>query len=90
MVPAPNVNGTLSIEDKIMAKFRKTFDVIDLKKWVNERLALDYYSDTEKYGMINTLDHVLNATGNYQGFGYLDRYDVDKWNMTKDMRRVYY
>lgn len=89
MVLKPNANVTLSIEDKIMAK-RKTFDVQELKEWVNERLALGHYSDREKYGMMNTLDHVLHATGNYKGFGYLDQYDPNNWNMTKDMRRVYY
>lgn len=70
--------------------YRKTFDVKALKEWVNERLALDNYSPQEKYGMINTLDHVLNETGNYQGFGYLDQYDPDLWDMTKDVRRRYY
>ncbi|AEC53160.1 hypothetical protein SCRM01_214 [Synechococcus phage S-CRM01] len=71
-------------------KTRKTFDVKELKNWVNERLALDNYSCQEKYGMINTLDHVLNVTGNYQGFCYLDSYDSENWSMEKDVRRRYY
>jgi hypothetical protein len=71
-------------------KKRKTFDVKDLVTWINEKLASDAYSNHEKYGMINALDHVLNETGNYAGFGYLDEYDAEIWTMTEDMRRVYY
>jgi hypothetical protein len=69
---------------------RKTFDVQELKEWVNERLAQDHFSKEEKYGMINTLDHVLGKTGNYKGYGYIDEYDADIWNMEHDVRRVYY
>jgi hypothetical protein len=69
---------------------RKTFDVKELKDWVNERLALGHYSPQEKYGMLNTLDHVLNMTGNYQCFCYLDGYDSENWSMEKDVRRRYY
>lgn len=74
----------------MMAKKRKTFDVKDLVTWINEKLASDAYSDNEKYGMMNALDHVLTSTGNYAGFGYLDKYDSENWTMTQDMRRVYY
>jgi hypothetical protein len=68
---------------------RKTIDVESIKVWINEKLANDSYSDMEKYGMMNTLDHILNETGNYKGFGYYDNYDPDNWNMHKDMRRYY-
>ena len=69
---------------------RKTFDVQTLKDWVNEKLSLDCYSKEEKYGMINTLDHILNATGNYKGFGYVDNYNAENWSMEKDVQRIYY
>jgi hypothetical protein len=68
---------------------RKTIDVESIKVWTNEKLANDSYSDEEKYGMMNTLDHILNETGNYKGFGYLDKYNVDTWNKHNDMRRYY-
>lgn len=68
---------------------RKTINVESIKVWINEKLASDAYSDMEKYGMMNTLDHILNETGNYKGFGYLDNYDAENWDMKKDMRRYY-
>lgn len=73
-----------------MSKKRKTFDVKDLVTWINDKLASPAYSNDEKYGMINALDHVLNQSGNYAGYGYLDDYNSDNWTMTQDVRRVYY
>lgn len=68
---------------------RKKINVESIKVWINEQLASDAYSDMEKFGMMNTIDHILNETGNYKGFGYLDNCDAENWNMKKDMRRYY-
>jgi len=86
-----------------MAK-RKTFNVDDLKAWVNDRLADDYLTPEHKRGLYNALDHVLLKTGNYKGFGYVYVDDVrpcfpDKvgneavnpaWTEYHDARRFYY
>jgi hypothetical protein len=83
---------------------RKTFNVSEFKDYVNSRLVLDSLSKEEKYGLIVALDHVLNETGNYKGFGYVYKDDVrpcfpdrvgaqacnPAWDMARDMRRQYY
>lgn len=69
---------------------RKTFDVAEVKSWVNERLAQDHYSDMEKYAFANLLDHILTKTGNYHGFGYIDSYDAENHDFHADVRRRYY
>ena len=83
---------------------RKTFPVADLKAWVNERLASNNLTTEYKQGLVNALDHVLHATGNYKGFGYVYADDVrpclpDKtgtaacnpaWTQEYEYRRMYY
>lgn len=83
---------------------RKTFNVSDLKDYVNSKLVLVNISDDEKYGLINTLDYILHETGNYKGFGYVFKDDVrpciegkvgadacnPAWDTSRDMRRKYY
>lgn len=49
---------------------RKTFDVQQFRKFVNDSLVFDY-SDEHKEGLITALEHVLMATGNYKGFRYV-------------------
>lgn len=86
-----------------MAK-RKTFNVDELKAWTNARLADDYFSPEAKKGLYLALDHILHATGNYKGFGYVYADDVrpcfpDKvgaeasnpaWTEYHESRRFYY
>ena len=50
---------------------RKTFNVADLRDWVNERLTSDHLTPEHKRGLANALDQVLLKTGNYKGFGYV-------------------
>lgn len=73
----------------LMTKTRKTIDVAPLVKWTNTQLADSSRSNHEKYGLIMLLDHILNESGNYAGYGYLDDYDAENWTMTQDMRRSY-
>lgn len=83
---------------------RKTFNVDDLKLWVNERLASDQLSVDHKRGLFNALDHVLHKTGNYKGFGYTYVDNVrpcipgkvgaeasnPDWTESHEVRRFYY
>ena len=55
---------------------RKTIDVAQLRKQVNGLLAESICSADARQGMINVLEHVLHDTGNYEGFQYLNKYDV--------------
>ena len=55
---------------------RKTLNVDQLLKDVNESLAISTCSSETRQGMINVLENVLHATGNYRGFGYLDQTKV--------------
>jgi hypothetical protein len=83
---------------------RKTFSVDELRLWVNDRLRSDYITSEHKHGLANALDHVLQKTGNYKGFGYVYIDDVrpcfpDKvgaeacnpaWTEEHEYRRMYY
>ena len=86
-----------------MAK-RKTFNVDDLRDWVNERLKSDHLTPEHRRGLANALDHVLLKTGNYKGFGYVYIDDVrpcltgetgaravnPAWTDEHETRRFYY
>lgn len=69
---------------------RKTVDVKKLTEWVNDKLASDSLTVQEKFGFINVIDHVLNETGNYSGYGYYDSYDAETWTPEQDVKRFYY
>lgn len=76
---------------------RKTFNVSEMLDWANGILAMpesDVITPEHKQGIIHALDHVLHATKNYHGFGYLDSYNPDdpefQLNGRKNVRRRYY
>lgn len=83
---------------------RTTFNVADMRQWVNEQLARDYFTAEHKHGLANALDHILHKTGNYKGFGYVYIDDVrpclpgetgtaavnPRWTPDHEYRRVYY
>lgn len=50
---------------------RKTFDVQLFKTYINERLTSEQLSDAEKTAYVQALEHVLETTGNYNGFRYI-------------------
>jgi len=56
---------------------RKTFNVQDFKNFINEVLVNDNLPFEVKNGYAMALDHVLHATGNYNGFRYVDPYNGD-------------
>ncbi len=76
---------------------RKTINVSEMIDWANGVLAMpesDVITPEHKQGVIHALDHVLHATGNYNGFGYLDSYNPDDpefaLNGRKNIRRMYF
>ena len=50
---------------------KKTFNVDEYRKMVNEFLALSECSLDMRQGMITMLEEILHRTGNYKGFQYL-------------------
>jgi hypothetical protein len=60
-----------------MSKSRKTFKVHEFRENINNRLrnSRDDQRDMRR-GMLSALEGVLHATGNYQGFGYLNKDDM--------------
>lgn len=85
---------------------RKTFDVAALLKESNRLLALpdnEHVNADWRRGVATSLEHVLLATGNYEGFNYLDWLNggYEKWvadgkpvdtrpYLGDESRRVYY
>lgn len=55
---------------------RKTFNVTDFQDYVNGVLANSTTSPDGRQGLMNALEHVLFASGNYKGFKYLWQRDV--------------
>jgi len=49
---------------------RKTFSVLEFKNKINALLADPKRSDESKEGLCTSLENVLHATGNYNGFNY--------------------
>lgn len=61
-----------------MTRKRKTFKVQDLKVKVNYYLLNSSNKfNRERQGALNTLETLLHDTGNYQGFGYLTRGNME-------------
>lgn len=83
-------------------KARKTFDVKNLIAIVNERNKNSICSPDVRQGWNDLLDSILHATGNYNGFGYLQETSVPKGqkpgmakdekgeNIFPDPTRIYY
>ena len=85
-----------------MSSPRKTFPVAELLAQTNHFLRASVCSAETRLGAIRTLEIVLHATGNYQGYGYLVAKDVpagclpginhnekDRFFCTDDSRRCY-
>ena len=60
-----------------MSKRRKTFEVNKFRQQINRGL-LHSRDDQRGFrqGMLSALEGVLHETGNYQGFGYLNKDDM--------------
>ena len=59
-----------------MAKGRKTFEVAPIKEYVNKFLEdSEGHRKDERAGMIQLYTQILMDSGNYKGFGYLQKYD---------------
>jgi hypothetical protein len=76
---------------------RKTLDVSEMIDWANGVFAMpesDIITPEHKQGVIHALDHILHATNNYHGFGYLDTYNSEDpefaLNGRKNVRRTYF
>jgi len=50
---------------------KKTFNIDEYRKMVNDSLAVSTCSADMRQGMINMLEEILHRTGNYKGFQYL-------------------
>jgi hypothetical protein len=55
---------------------RKTIPVTLLIDQVNEMLANGHSNLSERFGMIQVLEKMLFATGNYRGYRYLSKREV--------------
>jgi len=55
---------------------RKTFNVADFKKSVNQVLARSMCAPDIRQGWINALEVALYDSGNYKGYNYLNVNDV--------------
>lgn len=71
---------------------RKTFDVATLKRDVNERLRASTCSPEARFAMASVLATVLHATGNYNGFKYIELEGKDPADVTEfdESRRFYF
>ena len=75
---------------------RKTFDVKSFVIWANEMLAApenDILTVDHKHGIMNSVETILHATGNYKGFRYLEPYNAEDpefaFGGVKNVRRQY-
>lgn len=50
---------------------KKTFNVDEYRKMVNDSLTVSTCSADMRRGMITMLEEILHRTGNYKGFQYL-------------------
>ena len=57
---------------------RKTFDVDTFRTTINQALADSTCEPAQRQGLMNALENVLHASGNYKGFSYLMREQVPK------------
>jgi hypothetical protein len=55
---------------------RKTIAVAEMTRRVNDMLMHGYSSREERIGMIQVLENILFATGNYRGYRYLTQREV--------------
>jgi hypothetical protein len=57
---------------------RKTIEVEKMLEFANERLAWVSESNTPemRWGVIVMIEEILHKSGNYNGFRYLDNYDL--------------
>ena len=83
---------------------RKTLNVQDFKDWTNKQLVSAWLTPMHKRGLSDSLEHVLQATGNYKGFGYVYADDVrpclpdetgaaavnPAWTIAHEYRRMYH
>lgn len=68
---------------------RKTINVEYLKNWANVMLEGDDQENRKvRLGVCLMLEEVLMETGNYNGFKYLEQYDIS--NPKFDSTRRYY
>lgn len=61
----------------LMATPRKTVQVEQVLKFVNEQLRCNHWSPETKQGMYIVLDRILHDTEQYAGFNYFDSYDPE-------------
>lgn len=55
---------------------KKTFSVENMRMEINESLRRSTCTPDVRQGLINALEYVLHASGNYHGFRYLWKHDV--------------
>ena len=55
---------------------KKSFNVEQFRKEINECLAGSTCNADVRQGLINALESVLHKTGNYHGFRYLEQREV--------------
>ena len=58
---------------------RKTVPVLRMLKFANQQLArTDEWATVEyKVGIVNMIEEILHATGNYEGFVFIDNNDSE-------------
>jgi len=61
---------------------RKTFSVDEYRARVNCTLATSNMPASYRQGLIDLLEHILQSSGNYRGFKYLGKDEMDE--MIKD------
>lgn len=77
---------------RIPMSSRRTADVARILKRVNFILAQPdnpYVNADFRRGVASLLESILMDTGNYEGFGYLQKYDPDSLSFD-ETKRVYY
>lgn len=60
---------------------RRTFEVKEIVNTANEVLKLSTHGPDYRHGVIDMVEHILHATGTYNGFCYLLQKDVPAGHM---------
>lgn len=55
---------------------RKTFEVENMRNFVNGMLSAPAGTAEYRKGAIAVLERILHETGNYNGFAYLNKFDL--------------
>jgi hypothetical protein len=71
-------------------KPKKTIQVEELKRYINEQLKNPLNSVEYKYAIGSMLETFLHSTGNYKGFMFLDISEPIKPDTQKHATRKYY